>query len=586
MAIPRGLLVLLGLAAVLIAALMLAPASPLAETREARAETRPPAPAVPAAPLSCEPCRECPACPACPAPKCPPPPKCPACAACPVEGRKDGSRTSGEHPSGKPNLVVTSEANGFDRATISTFLFSLRDTGSRAEVLLLTTDPGDAELAVLAREFAPVHLVGWTLAEGREVVIERFAQYIAWMRREKAAVKYGRVFVSDLDVAFFRDPFAIPLPEPSGLALFAENRTLTIGMCEAHRNWMADCDGRLGDLWELMATESRICAGTVLGTADAVHALLDRMVGTLNASHCNDQLVLQHLHYSRKLPRAFVYPTETGPGATVGTELFWAMDRWGRPLNMLGEVVSFVHQFRYHEGIAEAVARRWPYLPRGDVREDAAVPVPGVRASNASAENAQRVAMARTGGPEVYRTCNWAKVQDCRGGVPNRDGSHDPKPEVVKGWKEEGKEYPRPKVPEWDGVPVKGLPKGYNWENRTANATVNRIAALRVALAAVPATVVVVNNDNWHVKAAANDDRTQKDAADGAGGAAEDSAEGAEDAEESASKDEGKGAEEEGDQAGGEEPGESGDSDAAEEGPADAISVDAGGERDAADAER
>lgn len=399
------------------------------------------------------------------------------------------------HP--KPDLIITAEANHFDRAVISTFLYSLRDTGSKAEVLLFTTDADDLELRVLADEFAPVTLANWTVKEGEDLVIVRFGFYVKWLAHKERFQHYRRIFLSDLDVVFFKDPFGptIKVPQPSGLALFAENRTLTIGMCEAHRYWINECDGKLGDLWKLMATESRICAGTVIGTADAVYMLLDKEVSILNSTRCNDQLTLQYLHYSKQLAKAIVYHTEDGPGATLGTELFWSLDRWGRVINMKGEVVTFAHQFRYHEGIAEVVARRWPYLPRGDVREEAAVPIPTIRPSNISAEDAQKVINAKSGGPLVWRTCNWAKITDCPHGMVNQEGSHDPKPDIIKGWKTDKIAYPKAKAEQWEGIewdPSWG--KDFDWVKRSGNATVDKAVALHVALTHVPAPTATIDN--------------------------------------------------------------------------------------------
>lgn len=422
--------------------------------------------------------QECPKCAA--APPCPPPTPCPA------------PRLSSPAEE-KPDLVITSEAHHFDRSSISAFLWSLRDARSPAHVLLFTTDPDDAELKLLAEEFAPVTLAPWQVKEGEDLVIVRFGFYNAWLETNKAAGRYNRIFVSDLDVVFFKDPFRIAIPD-NGLALFAENRTLTIGMCEAHRNWMAECDGRLGDLWKLMARESRICAGTILGTASAVVDLLKQMADLLKTKRCNDQLTLQYLHFSRSVAPATVYPTETGPGATLGTQLFWALDRWGRVLNLKGDVVSFAHQFRYHEAIYEVVQRRWPYLPRGDVREEAAVPIPRLRLTNGSSEHAGKD-LGKSGGSVVWRTCSWVKVRDCMGGVPNQEASHDPNAAVVVDWKQQNISYPAPKVPEWEGTGFDPTwQKGWDWSKRTGNATRDKLVALKVAGSAVKAPIWTINN--------------------------------------------------------------------------------------------
>lgn len=109
------------------------------------------------------------------------------------------------------------------------------------------------------------------------VVLSRFVGWAAYI--ESLSSKYDKVLACDLDIAFQRNPFAMPLKADIELLYFAEWRGLKIGQESWHRKWFDECaSDPAGQYIPQTQYESykpldRICGGSVYGTARAVQSV-------------------------------------------------------------------------------------------------------------------------------------------------------------------------------------------------------------------------------------------------------------------------------------------------------------------------
>lgn len=218
---------------------------------------------------------------------------------------------------------------------------------------------------------------GLPYIENIPVVLTRFQGWADYL--ELMYTKYDKVLTCDLDIVFQRNPFNIPLKPDVELLYFTEWRGLKIGQCMFHMQWFNWCTDAPGGPYitseqiEAYKPLDRICAGSVYGTARAMHVYMDTMATELAGTdhQCNDQAMHIHLYYSsiletnlraKELGGVTLVPNEDSLLGTVGTTPMVTYNEWGEILNERGEVQYAVHQYKHHWRLREIVQKRFGWM--------------------------------------------------------------------------------------------------------------------------------------------------------------------------------------------------------------------------------
>jgi hypothetical protein len=223
-----------------------------------------------------------------------------------------------------------------------------RATRVLESTLLRALEPIGRSTATRARRFyrelAPIHATGF-----------RYLLYLEHLL-DPGFPRVDRVFLADTrDLIFQRDPFDTT-QSSSGITMFLEEHSVTIGACLANSGWMRQCYGDAG--LAAIADRPIFCSGTMLGDRDAMviypEALIREIVhvaGRRFVAPCGfDQACHNHLLHGLS-PVPFV-ASENGAAAVMQLahrrrdRLMFSSD--GELLNDNGSVVPVVHQWDRH----------------------------------------------------------------------------------------------------------------------------------------------------------------------------------------------------------------------------------------------
>ena len=213
------------------------------------------------------------------------------------------------------------------------------DTGGRADLAEVADTFGarmiEYNFEDMSAKYGPMNLHRFRL----------FSDFLA-----AADTPYEQVLMCDIrDVFFQLDPFQ-ELAVSEGLGVALEPEHLTIGACAIHARWLSDecLTYQQERVLDSIANKSRSCAGTTIGTHEAVAAYCEimqqearRTVHAVSAEQarafsgrittfdgqqwwgwCNDQAMHNALLWSGRLEKRFpvtMYSAEKSPLATVGT---------------------------------------------------------------------------------------------------------------------------------------------------------------------------------------------------------------------------------------------------------------------------
>ncbi|BFZ61960.1 hypothetical protein YB2330_003038 [Saitoella coloradoensis] len=308
-------------------------------------------------------------------------------------------------PHQKPNLILTSVSDASWKDQLVIFLSSLESSLGRelllsqrhthphssparvdVKIIVPNTIAGvhlPATLVELERRFPFVEFVGG-LPEG-QVELQRFTAYTRLVGAQSPKTSpdseawadlYDKIFVTDLDVVFQRNPFSFPMEDGHSLAFFAEWSGMKIVQCTTNMMWFQSCTPYPISSAEMQSYKplDRICAGTTIGTAEGVAIYLQTMHELLSTSSytCNDQALHTHLYYSglmnRKLQETglkgdavWLVPNEEALIGTVGWTPIVLYNVWGEVVNEKGEVQVAVHQTKHHAALDNMVRMRYAY---------------------------------------------------------------------------------------------------------------------------------------------------------------------------------------------------------------------------------
>lgn len=176
---------------------------------------------------------------------------------------------------------------------------------------------------------------------------------------ENCGGDYGRVMLTDIrDVLFQRDPF--DFAQPDGLGVFLEDIHWKIRECGHTANQIKRAFGRA--TLRRMLGKRVICAGTTLGTADAVREHLARVTQLLcgrTERKTIDQGLHNYLIHHDPPAKLTCFENFSGPVLSMA-RMDMAQVRFdaaGRILNTDGDAINTLHQYDRHPELAARLLR-------------------------------------------------------------------------------------------------------------------------------------------------------------------------------------------------------------------------------------
>lgn len=215
-------------------------------------------------------------------------------------------------------------------------------------------------------------------------------RFIAWQEfLDHHRGKYGSILNSDLDVAFQRNPFSIPIGSGEGVVFFNEWSGLSIGNEQINSGWTGGCNnGHMsGEFVSKTVSDTYmdkdiICAGNTYGTVKGMAVYYKMMVDGIQKSkyECNDQAYHYHIAYSGELQQKLESAsagnlTIMRDRATllnpIGTTPYVRWNEWGEVLNDEGTVIVAAHQFKWHPRLLDIFSGRfgWRAPPGSQLAE-------------------------------------------------------------------------------------------------------------------------------------------------------------------------------------------------------------------------
>jgi hypothetical protein len=222
--------------------------------------------------------------------------------------------------------------------------------------------PWAARIARLTRGPSGLRQMEFELQGVQALRYRHYLEYLAALPGASA------VMVTDLrDVLFQSDPFATPI---SGVEVFLEDPTTTVGSPGFNRRWLADLYGRG---WvEDNARQTVSCSGVTIGSREPMVAYLrgmvDELEGRLAPLGPRDQAAHNRLVLSGVVPQLTKVANGTGRVLTMGAmEPSSLID--GVVRNADGSVPAVLHQYDRHPDLTAQLLSLHGWSPRGLPRE-------------------------------------------------------------------------------------------------------------------------------------------------------------------------------------------------------------------------
>ncbi|KAJ3284833.1 hypothetical protein HDU79_007832 [Rhizoclosmatium sp. JEL0117] len=273
----------------------------------------------------------------------------------------------------KRNLVITGVAGEIRHFhAVNRLVWSLRDTGSQAEVAIFHPDSDNFDPNLYEKRFGGVFTVPYKKSD-RQFELERFLHFADWM--DANAHRYDNVFLVDTDVAFITNPFDnLPLPsvDAPALVLNAEISRIKIGDCRFHRQWIGCLYGGEDQLPKSMMESNRICAGASYGNAAGMKKYFRLLADKIKETGCNDQGIHNWLYYTGVFEKegikvrvdqyedAIVGNMATVPKVTLNAK--------GQVLNGKGQPYTVLHAFKWRNHLPKIHEGFWPNFGENDTR--------------------------------------------------------------------------------------------------------------------------------------------------------------------------------------------------------------------------
>mmetsp|Transcript_44412 Transcript_44412/g.69435 ORF Transcript_44412/g.69435 Transcript_44412/m.69435 type:complete len:341 (-) Transcript_44412:2207-3229(-) len=294
----------------------------------------------------------------------------------------------------RKNLILSSQ-KGVLPQELRVFMASLRAAACDAEVVIFSAEPEREDLVEVLETFSATMIPydpSELSAQRGPMNLHRFTLFRQFLE-DGAADRYRQVFLCDIrDVLFQSDPFEA-LAVDTGLGVAVEPETLPIGKCDIHSRWLSEeCPTyKHEQVLEQIASQSRSCAGTTMGTQEAITKYCRMMEeeasrtvhqvpehyglafegrattrdGDTWKGWCNDQGMHNAMLWTGRLAQEMevkLYFAESSPLVTIGTlevirfnDLQEVLYDCFRPECSDGKVAAVVHQYDRVAAIMQSV---------------------------------------------------------------------------------------------------------------------------------------------------------------------------------------------------------------------------------------
>jgi hypothetical protein len=286
-----------------------------------------------------------------------------------------------ENPSAshsKPNLIISALSDAKYLDNVFVFMSSLegslgnelrvaqreRAASLPAEVEVKIITPPDFTKSMpegfhlLLHRYQNLEFLGELPVNGTWAMFSRYIGLAKLVNEIKS--RYDKILFSDLDVMFQRNPFSMPMETDVELLLFAEWQGRTIGQCDSHLGWFDQC----------IRSRANVTQEQYLSYKSLPRIV---MANDLKESdyECNDQALHEHnfhsgrfqealiVHSSNKVEVKLMKEEEDSLVSTVGSAPYARYNVWGELLNHRDEILTIVHQFKWHSRLAEIVRQKY-----------------------------------------------------------------------------------------------------------------------------------------------------------------------------------------------------------------------------------
>lgn len=252
----------------------------------------------------------------------------------------------------KQSNLVLGTSIGYNSIILEPFAKSLRKYYDGHIAMLVKEEPYER----LKQFFEKYNIQYFLINDG----VEKYTQdqicssRHTWYRDilEKNFLDVENILMTDTrDVVFQADPFDHEIT--TELEFFLETKKYKDDHCEVY--WFKGGHGFPAiypdEVFDKLADEMAICAGTTIGTREGIIKYLDKMIVELNrlyvqrGSFVPDQPSHGYLIYNNEFPNHKKYATGNGPVATMNDLNNFEFNAYNHLLNDDGTTIAVLHQW-------------------------------------------------------------------------------------------------------------------------------------------------------------------------------------------------------------------------------------------------
>lgn len=279
------------------------------------------------------------------------------------------------------NNLIMGLATGYTFNDIKPFVVSLRDSGYTGHLVLFVTNISsdinkvankyNIELIQYKIEYPYIahkqnnSVIPTSFNKKLHLVAYRFIIYYLYLLENKN--RFSNIFLADLrDIVFQKNPFDTDLNN-NQIYCFLESQDILIKHDTTHNaQWVIDTLGK--DALQEIGDNYISCAGTTLGTYDAILDYLKQMVHYLlttpSAFGC-DQAIHNYMIHKEMLKTLSLANNGEGSVLTIGRIPHGTIkiDTHGNLLNNNGTIPNTLHQYDRHPDINQRIMKKYYSLP-------------------------------------------------------------------------------------------------------------------------------------------------------------------------------------------------------------------------------
>ena len=245
------------------------------------------------------------------------------------------------------NLVM-GVATGYDWYTLEPFVTSFKRCCKNADLVLFVDNISEFTRAKLQKESVKLEPVPDEFKSAL-IIDARWTMYRNFL--DERGKDYRQVFLTDTrDVIFQDDLFEKYSAQENFLVYATEGQSLRNSINETNYKWVKNLFGQ--ETADRLADREIICAGTILGTVDAIKILCAKMIKELEQSTAwgDDQAAFNYLVYENLLDIKNIVKSDCQSGNIYCVTFFHLTN----PINIANDKILHI------DGTSPAVVHEYP----------------------------------------------------------------------------------------------------------------------------------------------------------------------------------------------------------------------------------